>query len=138
MIVELSREEKRELIGKFLGRFRGVYYCPDCKSNVPGNDVSSGGYHIPEAEGCGGKVVQGLPDYFGCLNACFEMEKSLPTWDQDECRMRDIFADNLRAVIAVGHNLDYDDRDCLRDFDLIHADAEQRAEAFGRTMGIWT
>lgn len=64
-----------------------------------------------------GMMYLNPPDYFHDLNACHEMEKTIrppqkPTWDMWE--------------------------DFFRRFeDDPHATAAQRAEAFGKTLGLW-
>jgi hypothetical protein len=75
-------------------------------------------------KGAKGKV----PDYFRDLNACHEMEKTLTEKQSID------YEDRLRhAVINKGepHNAD------PWDFQVCHATAAQRAEAFGKTLGLW-
>lgn len=65
-----------------------------------------------------------LPDYFNDLNACHDMEKTLR--GDDWTRYVDFISDDL--VRAAGYQAaDY----------VIRATASQRAEAFGKTLGLW-
>jgi hypothetical protein len=81
-----------------------------------------------EREGLGAWAVDGEPEaynsinYFEDLNAMHEAEKKLD--DVKQNRM----ADSLRGVLGF-HSHSY--------FDLMHATARQRAEAFLRTIGKW-
>ena len=69
------------------------------------------------------------PDYLGDLNACHEMEKAL-TYEQ--------MIDYSRHVgKAVTRHLP-SSRAAWMDFKLITATAAQRAEAFLRTLNLWT
>lgn len=70
------------------------------------------------------------PNYTKSLNACHEMELQLKGGRQDEHSEVSAYIENLTSVCA----------DCLEstwDWDLIHATARQRAEAFLRTIGKW-
>jgi len=59
-----------------------------------------------------------LPDYFNDLNACHEMEESM-TWEQGS-QFNELLCDILPP-----------------DQHIYHATAEQRAEAFGKTINLW-
>lgn len=64
-----------------------------------------------------------VPDYFGDLNACHEMEAVLTDeqwWQYTE----QLFTTRLGRF-------EHDTRAA------VHASAAQRAEAFGRTLGLW-
>ncbi len=58
-----------------------------------------------------------IPNYYGDLNACHEMEKGLKNWQQWDC-----YIENLIKSVE-----DY----------LVHATAPQRCEAFLKTIGKW-
>ena len=59
-----------------------------------------------------------LPNYFGDLNACHEMEKRL-SWIQGN-----EYNENLCDILPPDQHI-------------YHATAAQRAEAFGLTLGLW-
>lgn len=69
-----------------------------------------------------------LPDYLNDLNAMHEAEKVLNPEQQINyaSRLARYFKDNST------HGSDF-----LTDFDLLHATAAQRAEAFLKTIGKW-
>jgi hypothetical protein len=71
-----------------------------------------------------------LPDYLGDLNACHEMEKVL-TYEQAE-----LFEDALCDIAKSANDVL---KNSLQSKSFIfHATARQRAEAFLRTLGLWT
>jgi hypothetical protein len=70
-----------------------------------------------------------LPDYLGDLNACHEMEQVL-TYEQAE-----IFEDELCDVAKSANDVLENPAPWRFVF---HATAAQRAEAFLRTLGLWT
>jgi len=83
----------------------------------------------------GNKLIGGekrrnrLPNYLGDLNACHEMEQVL-TQEQ--------MIDYSRHVGKLATSHLPASRAAWMDFKLIHATAAQRAEAFLRTLGLWT
>jgi hypothetical protein len=77
----------------------------------------------------GDKHRNRLPDYLGDLNACHEMEKML-TYEQAE-----IFEDELCDVAKSANDVLENPTPWRFVF---HATAAQRAEAFLRTLGLWT
>jgi hypothetical protein len=74
------------------------------------------------------------PDYLGDLNACHEMEKVL--WDTGKAME---FTNQLVGIVCSARGFRWDKGTpddhlmCLS-----HATAAQRAEAFLRTLGLWT
>ena len=68
-----------------------------------------------------------IPDYFGDLNACHEMEECL---EDDRPKYRKTL-DRLTNHILCTDNLEE------INWRLIHIKPEHRAEAFGLTMGLW-
>ena len=75
-----------------------------------------------------------VPDYLGDLNACHEMEQVL-TYEQKE---QFIFWLNHLHPSADIHYAEKKRELRLDVFDLVHSPAAQRAEAFLRTLGLWT
>jgi hypothetical protein len=71
-----------------------------------------------------------LPDYLNDLNACHEMEKVL-TFEQAE-----FFEDELCDVAKTKN--DVMENPAPWRFSVCHATASQRAEAFLRTLNLWT
>jgi len=68
-----------------------------------------------------------VSDYFGDLNACHEMEKCMTSsqcaaYRDEVSRNPACFDDMIGACI---------------DWQLVHATAAQRSEAFGRTLNLW-
>ena len=90
--------------------------------------------HFPEWEKDGQRVLfSKLPDCLKDLNATHEAEKTL-TPEQHEA-----FCVHLRNVVTTPTLLEalfvsY----WSRGFSILHASAPQRAEAFLRTLGLWT
>jgi hypothetical protein len=75
-----------------------------------------------------------IPDYPADLNACHEMEQVL----SGEQKEQFIFWLNHLHPSADIHYAEKK-RDLRLDvFDLVHTTASQRAEAFLRTLGLWT
>lgn len=76
-----------------------------------------------------------VPDYLNDLNACHEMEKTLaPTQDERECCTGKWteYGSNLASVCG------YDPHDrALFSWEVYHATAAQRCEAFLKTIGKW-
>lgn len=74
-----------------------------------------------------------VPDYLNDLNACHEMEKVLT----EEQRWK--FGSHLSNLIFKGEMSTNDDfaPNELGCFELSHATAAQRAEAFLRTLNLW-
>lgn len=68
-------------------------------------------------------VEDDLPDYFNDLNAMHEAEKILKDHESEQ------YNDLLGSFLWSGYPAS------RRNF---HATAAQRAEAFGRTLGLWT
>lgn len=68
-------------------------------------------------------VEDDLPNYFNSLDACHEMEKVLKDHEIEQ------YNDLLGSFLWSGYPAS------RRNF---HATAAQRAEAFGRTLGLWT
>lgn len=120
----MSPEAQRIAIGVHMGRASGVYWCDRCRGNVPIEEVSSGGYHMPRL-GCAGNVTANLPDYCNDLNAIHEAEK----------RIQD-FAHYARWLKWVSLGL-YQIPPSKK-WRVVHCTAAQRAEAFLKTIGKWT
>jgi hypothetical protein len=78
--------------------------------------------------------VDYLPDYLGDLNAMHEAEQVL-TYEQKE---QFIFWLNHLHPSADIHYAEKKRELRLDVFDLVHTTAPQRAEAFLRTLGLWT
>ena len=76
---------------------------------------------------CG--AIDELPDYFNDLNAMHEAEKILT----DERDRPIIYWEKLEEITGC---CDYDNRNETRK--VVCATAAQRAEAFGRTLELWT
>ena len=74
------------------------------------------------------------PDYLNDLNACHEAEKVL-TYEQKE---QFVFWLNHLHPSADIHHAEKKRELRLDVFDLVHATAAQRAEAFIRTLNLWT
>lgn len=68
-----------------------------------------------------------LPDYLNDLNAMHEAESRLVDW---VC-----YRMNLSQIVGIGYAPDLDICDDIKAF--VSATAEQRAEAFGKTLGLW-
>jgi hypothetical protein len=67
-----------------------------------------------------GKVEPFLPDYLNDLNAMHEAEKAL-----DPTRQQEDYWDFIFSITGSG-------------FEMCHATASQKAEAFLRTLNLWT
>lgn len=69
-----------------------------------------------------------LPDYFNDLNACHEMEKVLTRFQLLN------YYNTFLFTIVCGHKESH----CALDFAKVcSSTAEQRAEAFGKTLDLW-
>jgi len=68
------------------------------------------------------------PDYLGDLNACHEMEKVLTTTEQ-----QNRYQSNVAEICWADH----DRADNQVVFNQLTATADQRAQAFLRTLGLW-
>ena len=66
-----------------------------------------------------------IPDYFGDLNACHEMEEVIKEdselWATYGCELGQTILGKRWWIVSA----------------IAHATAAQRAEAFGRTLGLW-
>lgn len=80
-------------------------------------------FRLWRTPGGGGMEKSWPPNYPGDLNAMHEAEENLSAIQR--CQ----FAEKLFRVL-IGD-------DCVTEFMKIHATAEQRAEAFLRTLGLW-
>ena len=76
-----------------------------------------------------GIVHRRLPDYLNDLNACHEMEKVLTTTEQ-----QNRYQSNVAEICWADH----DRADNQVVFNQLTATADQRAQAFLRTLGLWT
>lgn len=65
-----------------------------------------------------------LPNYFEDLNACHEMENAL-----DRNSKRGKYCEILELLTGIPH---------MRPFNIVHATASMKAEAFGAAMDLWT
>lgn len=88
----------------------------------------------PPRTGLGGgadteQLVSNVPDYCNSLDAMHEAEKVLKTVSEQN---------RYQADIAELCYNDYDRRDNQVVFNQITASAPQRAEAFLKTLGLWT
>lgn len=113
MSAELSREEKNRLILKACG----YVPCDQWQSFIAGASMMKGQ--------CGHEKCYPATwptDYFKSLHACHEMEKAIindiSKWNR--------YANELTIVSSKSGNGPF------------HAAASERAESFGRTMGLWT
>lgn len=81
-----------------------------------------------------GNGMSKIPDYLNDLNAMHEAEKSLTLTDGG------VFAKHLLSILDGEFPPDsFEDgtTNIFRIFDAAHATAEQRAEAFLKTLGLW-
>lgn len=101
--VELTREQKRELIANACG----------WKLHYSGDGFAYHSEYCPD-----GKYVR-VPDYFGSLDAIHEAEKVL---NDEQLNRYYVEMSNFPSSVS------------RRTF---MATAEQRAEAFGRALGLW-
>jgi hypothetical protein len=74
-----------------------------------------------------------LPDYLGDLNACHEMEELL---DEGQKERFGFWINHLHPFADIHYSEKKKDIQ-LEVFSLVHATADQRAEAFLRTLGLW-
>ncbi len=74
---------------------------------------------------CFPQPIENLPDYLNDLNAAHEMEKALSEFEfvDYSFHVSKITNTNTGQVVAL--------------FELIHATATQRSEAFLKTKGLW-
>lgn len=122
MSAELSREEKRAKIAEACGW--SIH-----QIKVSGLDdvaILPPGVSIDEDGSVWKYAGIDLPDYFGSLDAMHEAEKALPNIKLEEYYRR-------LLGIVTGPKLA-----TLIDGCVWHATAEQRCEAFGKTLGLWT
>ena len=125
----MTREEKLELIAKDQGWLphpvTGLFY--SLEARLAGMRAETG-------------VIEHVPDYFGCLNACREMETSLKAHGLIEYNSGVYHSEQTLYVCLVlkveqwpvlGHT-------AQALFELRHADAAQCAEAYGLARGLWT
>lgn len=120
----MTQEEKRVAIARRLGakwyRINGVVSGSHSMLTFGG---SSNWIEVDAP--CTGDTIlinESVPDYFGCLNAMHDAWKTLSEDDKFS------FVSNLQKVILRA------DGSCW----LVCADANQRAEAFGLTLNLWT
>jgi len=80
-----------------------------------------------------GMVWGDVPNYLSDLNAMAEAENIL-AWDQREEFVRQLHL--CHPTASIGLCCEYGD---VQDevFDLVHASASMRAEAFLKTLGLW-
>ncbi len=78
--------------------------------------------------------LQPVPDYLGDLNAMHEAEKVL-TLDQQDSYAATLGEDALRRTHSV---ITYRSEWKDSAWHIVHANATQRAEAFLRTLNLWT
>lgn len=74
------------------------------------------------------KFITPVPNYYGCLNACAEMERNVSDdeWQHYKELVKDISFESIKGIIPQP-----------RWFRPISATAPQRCEAFLRTKGLW-
>lgn len=125
----MKPEAQRLAIAEACGRKPNSYYCGHCRECVPRDSVTSGGYH----EKCMGQIEPDIPNYLTDLNAMHEAEKELDDaqYHAFTLQLNDIAWRNYPAPTADAH---YKQR--LRGF--ASATAPQRAEAFLKTLNLWT
>lgn len=80
-------------------------------------------------DGCGGHTLDELPDYFEDLNAMHEAEETL-TEEQRNQYLKALNGPYMGGAYGTGPGF----YDWWR---TTHATAAQRAEAFGKTCGLW-
>ncbi len=98
-------------------------------ANYPvGNIRNDSGWHAVEHPVSRHHYPHPIPDYLSDLNAMHAAEKVISGWHQ-QSQYRLILRD---VVIAA-----YDGSNWWLEYELIHATAAQRAEAFLRTLGKW-
>lgn len=72
--------------------------------------------------------LENLPDYLNDLNACHEMEESLSESQRHDYASK--LARYFKELYPLGYYF-------ITDFDMIHATAPQRCEAFLKTIEKW-
>lgn len=76
-----------------------------------------------------GTLTFNRPDYFNDLNACHEMEKVLAKGEAKKIiHATNAYTEHLGRILECADT-------AL--FQFAHATAEQRAEAFGKTLNLW-
>lgn len=115
----MKPEQQRIAIAETCGKTSNGWYCQHCHQDVQPEHVTYQETHDPRAGGCGHTVSgYGLPDYLNDLNAMHEAEPHLGDIDNW------LRYDKLLAECATKFTF--------------HATAAQRAEAFLRTLNLWT
>lgn len=119
---ELTQEEKRVLIAE---------------ACIPGLTGPYGCYSAPELSGRVNGEEWILPDYFGSLDAMHGAEKVLT--DEQQALFCYFLADPDEDRETIRHLVDCQwlEKPCGEWFQIFHATAAQRAEAFGKTLNLW-
>jgi hypothetical protein len=81
--------------------------------------------------------ITGLPDYRTDLNAMHGAEKVLQNEGGMECVSRYKYSEILFEMCGGSTGPDGENESTETNFNLLHATAAQRAEAFLRTVGKW-
>lgn len=133
----MTPEAQRIAIAKSQGRIESGWYCKHCHCDVQDDHVTFGETHDVRAGGCGESVSgYGLPDYLNDLNAMHEAVMSLPANQRVEFRKQ------LQYIVAPRTKPSR--AGCLvlmgdKEYDAwFNATAAQRAEAFLKTLNLWT
>ena len=113
---ELTQDQKRIRIAEACGWTAVIFSSSEARKawEKPGVLTPEGFSQHWDAE---------LPDYFGDLNAMHEAEKALPP------SLRNTYCLRLCWAARLGEGEEY--------FRVHCATAEERAEAFGRTLNLW-
>lgn len=104
----MTQEQKRIKIAEACGWKKG---------HIHGNGVDDEVWIHPVTQRCWLAELAPLPNYFSDLNAMHEAEKVLTT----------------EQWLSYWSFLS----EVLKDTSILHADASQRAEAFGLTLNLW-
>ena len=99
-----------------------------CTFVYPPNEKMGTGYRMNDIRHP--KIIRLLPDYINDLNAMHEAERFL---DYDQCEQ---YASDLWDIIMCAE--ESMENPPPSNFACIHATAAQRAEAFLKTLNLWT
>lgn len=115
-----------------IAEYCGWKYRPehDVEFNTPAGRVAPESWRIDYPNGdCEATCFDGLPDYLNDLNAMHEAEKKL--------EKRYEYTEKLGRILGITYGPDGEMEKTDFEFDLAHATASQRAEAFLKTIGKW-
>lgn len=135
----MTPEAQRIAIAKANGRAGGGWYCQHCHCDVQDDHVTFGETHDVRAGGCGESVSgYGLPDYLNDRNTMCEAiaKKCNNSVDGPEFGrhlVKIIFGSDFWTMPTKHQVLNH--WELMR---LATADASQLAEAFLKTLNLWT